>query len=127
MRYILDASAVLALVLDERGGDVVGPLLGSAAIRSFTFAEVVTKLLQKGIPEPEELIAVLELEIEAEFSAGQAAACGRMHAATRAHGLSMGDCVCLSHAEQEGCVAVTADRDWAVAVAGRNIEILFIR
>jgi ribonuclease VapC len=126
-RHILDASALLALLLAEPGAEKVAPLLNSASIRSFTFAEVVTKLLQKGVPDPEALVASLELDIQPHFSARQAAACGRLHAATRAHGLSMGDCVCLSMAEWDGATAVTADRDWVAAMAGRNVQLLCIR
>ena len=125
--HLLDASALLALVLGESGAEKVAPLLDSASIGSFTFAEVVTKLLQEGVPDPEALVGSLEIAIDPEFSAEQAAACGRLHAATRAHGLSMGDCVCLAMAEWGGLVAVTADRDWVEAMAGRDIQVLCIR
>jgi PIN domain nuclease of toxin-antitoxin system len=125
--HLLDASALLALLLAEPGTEKVSPMLNSASIVSFTFAEVVTKLLQKGVPDPEDLVASLQLDINPEFTAKQAAACGRLHAATRAHGLSMGDCVCLSMAESTGAIAVTADRDWIDASVGRNVQVLCIR
>ena len=126
-QHLLDASALLALLLAEPGAEKMAPLLDSASILSFTFAEVVTKLLQKGVPDPEGLVASLGLHIDPEFSVQQAASCGRLHAATRAQGLSMGDCVCLSIAEWGGMVAVTADRGWVEAVAGRNIQVVCIR
>jgi ribonuclease VapC len=125
--HLLDASALLALVLGEPGAEKVVPLLDSASIGSFTFAEMVTQLLQRGVPDPETLVASLEIDINPEFSAKQAAACGRLHAATRAQGLSMGDCVCLSMAEWGGQIAVTADRDWVEAMAGRKVQVLCIR
>lgn len=49
---VLDASAVLALVCDEPGGDKVAPYVGRAAISAVNLREVVGELLLSGLPEP---------------------------------------------------------------------------
>lgn len=103
------------------------PLLGTSCIHTFNLAEVLTKLLQNGVPDPAHLIQSLEIPALEDFSTTQASACATLHAATRGHGLSLGDCVCLSRAEQDALVAVTTERVWRPAVAGRGIEVLCIR
>jgi ribonuclease VapC len=125
--HILDASALLALLFAEPGLDVVKGLLATAAVHTFTLAEVITKVLQKGLVDPEALIASLNLNILPGLDLAEASALARLHAATRPYGLSMGDCLCLSMAAGRGSIAVTADRDWVKAVQGRNIQVLCIR
>ncbi|HTS29662.1 MAG TPA: PIN domain-containing protein [Bryobacteraceae bacterium] len=127
LRYQLDASALLALLLGERGADVVEPLLDNAQIHAFNLAEVITKLLQKGVPDPEIQIAKLQLDVMEQLSVDQAAMCGHLHAATRTAGLSMGDCICLSMAQDAGLTAITTEREWAAAVRGKHIRIQCIR
>jgi PIN domain nuclease of toxin-antitoxin system len=127
LRYELDASALIALLLGERGAEVVRPLLEEAEIHAFNLAEVITKLLQKGVPDPEIQIAKLQLEINEQFTSDAAVACGRVHAATRAAGFSMGDCVCLSQAGMHGRTAVTAEREWETVARAKGISIRCIR
>jgi ribonuclease VapC len=125
--YLLDASALLAIIFQERGGIVVEGLIAKAAIHTFTIAEVVTTILRQGIPDPEALIAGLEIEIMPNLSLDEAVKAAQMHSATRSHGLSMGDCLCLSMAESKGWTAVTADRVWPDAMKGWGIQVLCIR
>jgi ribonuclease VapC len=119
---LLDASALLALVLNERGADRVEAMLDSAAIHAVNFAEVVTKLLQKGVPaeEARRVAEEMALDIYEDFGALQAASCGELHASTRALGLGLGDCVCLTVAAWKGMTAVTCDRKW-LDLQGRSL------
>jgi ribonuclease VapC len=111
---LLDAPALLALILNEPGADRVELMLDSAAIHSVNFAEVVTKLLQKGVPAEEagRIAEEMALEVDEEFEALQAVWCGELHASTRHLGLGLGDCVCLTVAAWRGMTAVTCDRKW---------------
>jgi PIN domain nuclease of toxin-antitoxin system len=126
-RYQLDASALIALLSEEPGGDAVEPLLDDAEIHAFNLAEVIAKLLQRGAQQPEALIATLQLDIGEQFTFEEAVACARLHATTRAAGLSMGDCICLSQAQRTGRTAITADREWGPAVRGKGIHVRCIR
>ena len=60
---VLDASAVLALVRDEPGGDKVIEHVGRAAISAVNLHEVVKELLISGLEEPmiRELLGELRL------------------------------------------------------------------
>lgn len=94
---------------------------------TITVAEVISKLRQKGVPEPEALLASLEIDVDPSFGARQAGACGTLHAETRRQGLSLAGCICLAMAKWNGATAVTAEREWSRVAEGRNIEVLQIR
>jgi uncharacterized protein with PIN domain len=50
---VLDASALLALVNAEPGADIVASALGAAVISAVNLAEVVTRLIDIGVPAQE--------------------------------------------------------------------------
>ena len=111
---VLDASALLALLNQEEGSDLVAELVADGAvIGAVNLAEVATKLSQVGIPEEQirEIIDSLGLEI-IPFNAEQAYRAASLVGPTRSVGLSLGDRVCLALAAQVGVPAVTADRVW---------------
>jgi PIN domain nuclease of toxin-antitoxin system len=126
-RFVLDASAVLALLNDEPGrDDVVEALKGDAVLSTVNAAEVVGKLMERGKSRDEAslLLQLIAVEI-ADFTLALAERTGELRVETRSRGLSLGDHACLALAEREGGPALTCDRNWAGAVAG--IEIRCIR
>lgn len=48
--FVLDASALLALIQAEAGSDRVAEGLGGAVISAINLAEVVTRLADRGVP-----------------------------------------------------------------------------
>lgn len=113
---IFDASAALAVVFAEPGAERAEGLLddGDAVISSVNHAEVVARLLERGMPESEAdtVCDALRLQI-LPLTAAQARASGRLRPVTRALGLSLGDRCCLALAqEHRGAQVVTADRLW---------------
>jgi PIN domain nuclease of toxin-antitoxin system len=114
-RYLLDASAVLALIGEEPGADRVLSLLASSAITAINLAEVVKKLGERGVPLEEVAETVSDLQIPLEAGPAdlqQAIQLGELAASGRAFGLSMGDSVCLAVATWSGRIAVTTERRW---------------
>jgi ribonuclease VapC len=113
---VFDASAVLAMVFAEPGSEKAERLIedGDAVISSVNHAEVVARLLERGMGA-DEVDAVCEgvrLQV-LPFTASQAVLSGRLRPATRALGLSLGDRCCLALAlEHRGAQVVTADRPW---------------
>jgi PIN domain nuclease of toxin-antitoxin system len=63
--YVLDASALLALLNTEKGADLVQDVLPHALLSAVNLAEVVTRLIAIGMPETEiqEALALLGLKI----------------------------------------------------------------
>jgi ribonuclease VapC len=125
---VLDASALLVLLLDEPGGDVVRAELVDAAMSTVNLAEVVAHYARNGA-SPADIAEVLNplpfaripLDSELAFD------CGLMLPATRAAGLSLGDRACLALARRLACRALTADQAWAAISEAVGIEVEVLR
>ncbi|GAB4471870.1 MAG: PIN domain-containing protein [Burkholderiaceae bacterium] len=125
--HVLDASALLALVLAEPGSEKLLKLLesGRCTMSAVNYAEVVGKLKEVGMADAEIATVLDGLRIRVEpFDHEQALRCGLLRWATRALGLSLGDRACLQLAAANGAVAVTADRTWLRAKTGARVELL---
>ena len=132
-QYVLDASALLSIVLDESGRERVDELMDHSRIHAVNLAEVVGRLVRSGMPAERAVATLheLHLEVEEEFGVRQAEFCGALLGTRRDLGLSLGDCVCLTMAAWLGAVAVTADRRWkeleGTVVNDETIRIELIR
>ena len=132
-QFVLDASALLSIVLDERGHERVDRILDRSRIHAVNLAEVVGRLVRSGMPAERAVATLQELQLEVEegFGARQAEFCGALLGTRRDLGLSLGDCVCLTTAAWLGAVAVTADRQWkqldGTVVNGETIRVELIR
>ena len=123
---VLDASAILAVLHNEPGSALVEPHLASASMSAVNLTEVLSKLVDEGMPEETAWSAVAGLSLAiVDHDVGQARRSARLRAGTRRGGLSLGDRACLALAETLGLPAVTADRHWAEL--GLAIEIRHIR
>jgi ribonuclease VapC len=111
--FVLDSSAVLALLLDEPGADKVKAALPGAFLSTVNFAEVVTKLCERGMPanEAREAIETIGAEL-VDYGVEQACITGDLRNATRSAGLSLGDRACLALARHRNLPAITADTVW---------------
>jgi PIN domain nuclease of toxin-antitoxin system len=112
--FVLDASALLSILLGELGHDRVNRIVDHSRIHAVNLAEVIGRLVRSGMPAEKSVATLrdLYLEVEEEFNTGQAEWCGTLLGTRRDLGLSLGDCLCLTTAACSGAVAVTADRRW---------------
>lgn len=125
---VLDASALLALLLAEPGGDKVQAVLADAAMTTVNLAEVVGHYARNGAAEPEIRLVLDQLRVErVDFDAELAYAAGLLLPATKAAGLSLGDRACLALARRMGVKALTADRAWQELAEPLGIAVEFIR
>ena len=124
-RVVLDASAILALLRNERGADVVAGYRGDALVSAVNIAEVAAKLADQGIPPAQwhYVLALLDLEV-VSFDNSQALSTGSLRRSTRRRGLSLGDRACLQLAAMRGLPAVTADRAWAGLEVGVEVRVI---
>lgn len=114
-RTVLDASALVALLLDEPGNARVWEPVrsGEALMCAANWAEVVGILGRVGLSARDVRKMLDELQIEvAPLDQALALAAGMMEAQTRPLGLSLGDRCCLALAERERATVLTADRAW---------------
>lgn len=131
--FVLDASALLAILLGEEGRARVGQILEQSRIHAVNLAEVIGRLVRSGVP-PETAkaaLAELHLDIDEHFGLRHAEACGGLLGTRRELGLSLGDCVCLTFASSLGAVAVTTDRRWkaldGMVLDGKTLRVELIR
>jgi ribonuclease VapC len=116
---VLDASALLALLLDEPGAARVKAALDGALMTAVNLAEIVSHYAKLGAAHAEIEALLRPLPI-------QVIAAGMLRPLTLERGLSLGDRYCLALAKREGAVALTAERRWPeiADVAGVTVELI---
>jgi ribonuclease VapC len=128
---VLDASALLAFILEEAGSEVVeAALVYRAVINVVNYAEVLSRLADTG-EEPtavhrrlEDQGLVGDLLQLVPLVAEDSVAIARLRNLTRALGLSLGDRACLATALRLGRPVITADRSWAAVDVGVAIRLI---
>lgn len=114
MAFVLDSSALLAVINQENGQDVVRPVLTSSWISSVNLSEVLAKFAENNLPTAEALDEVTQLGLTiVEFDAEQARRTAELRPLTKHLGLSLGDRACLALARSLSATAMTADKVWA--------------
>ncbi|WP_374336285.1 type II toxin-antitoxin system VapC family toxin [Methyloversatilis sp.] len=127
---LLDASALLAYLQGEPGGDRVqsAMLETGCAMTAANLTEVISRALDRGVAEQalqrildDIPVAILPLTAEDGVRAGW------LRTPTRSKGLSLGDRLCLAVAQRTQSTVLTADRPWLDLAALLGIDIVGIR
>ncbi|MGB6131994.1 MAG: type II toxin-antitoxin system VapC family toxin [Acidobacteriaceae bacterium] len=125
-RCVLDASAILALLQNEPGNEVLtDQVLAESAASTVNLAEVQTAMVRRGI-DPEEAWkrAVVAVGEAMPLTADQARVAGNLVAKTRPLGLSLGDRACLALALELKAPVYTADRSWKKLNLGIAVKVI---
>ncbi len=124
--WVLDASAILALLHRESGADrVAEALLDEAVMSAVNLSEVVAKLadLDRGEAEIQEALDHLGFDV-IDLGESGAYESGMLRPETRGAGLSLGDRACLALARRLAAPAMTADRSWADLELGIVVTVI---
>jgi ribonuclease VapC len=119
---VLEASAVLVLLLDESGADVVAEAVPDGALSAVDLAEVLSKLGDRGVDTSglvDHLAAGVRVEPMTEQDAAEVTRLRRLD--TR-QVLSLGGRCCLALARRLSSAALTADRAWSAVEAGVEVR-----
>lgn len=122
---VLDASALIALLVGEPGAERVEALSAGAVISTVNWTEVLEATAALGLPlsHRQEQLEGLGISL-VPFTAEQAEAAAAMRESTRDAGLSLADRACLALALSLGATTVTADRAWAKIDVGVEIQLV---
>jgi ribonuclease VapC len=116
---VLDASAVLAWLVQERGAEVVGRYLPGGVISAVNLSEVLYRgqRLGRDVARLPVRLGHLGLRVEA-FTAEDALTATGIYARDRRHVLSLADRCCLATAVRLELPVVTDDRAWTTLDLG---------
>jgi ribonuclease VapC len=127
-RVVLDASALLAILQEERGAEIFTQrfdLLENAAMSTVNIAEAHGKLIAMGIGSEDAWEAVIAPIPEIiDFDKDQAKTVGALLPRTRAIGLSLGDRACLALGLALKAPIYTADQSWKKLRLGVEIHVI---
>jgi ribonuclease VapC len=121
--WVLDASALLAMLQAEPGAEAVEAAVEHSVMSSVNWSEVYQRALTRGIAT-----AGLRADVEAvglrivPLTADDAEQAAELWRLTRHLGLSLGDRACLALARRLGRRALTADRSWTEAELGVEVQ-----
>jgi PIN domain nuclease of toxin-antitoxin system len=122
---VLDASALLVLLLGEPGADKVADAIAEgAAMSSVNFSEVAALLVRNQRDANRILRSVADQVTVESFTSEDALTTAALAEPTRASGLSLGDRACLALAQRLAVAAITADREWAKLDLGIEIHLV---
>lgn len=126
--FVLDASALLALLLAEPGADRVKAGLDGSVMTTVNLAEVVSHYAKLGA-QREDIEALLRplpirlISVDAVLSYEA----GMLRPLTVEGGLSLEDRYCLALAKHEGLPALTAERRWSMIAEAAGVVVEMIR
>jgi ribonuclease VapC len=122
---VFDASAILALLRDEPGADVVAQYIGDGLISAVNFQEVIKGLLRREVPTDAALAMLDALHLDVRpHGRDDAIAAAKLYPATKEFGSGLGDRTCMALAIAEGLPVLTADREWAkIEIPGLTLSL----
>ena len=120
--FVFDSSAIIALLQQEEGSEMVANSMKGAIMSSLNYSEVAAVLARK---MPRETIVTLLAKLISEivpFDEDQALEVGILYKETKSAGLSMGDRACITPAKLPKIPVLTADKEWAKLNLGVEIK-----
>ncbi|AIL13493.1 hypothetical protein IM40_08335 [Candidatus Paracaedimonas acanthamoebae] len=124
---ILDSSALLALLKNEPGSDIVESLLGNIIMSSINVTEVATVLLDSEMTLQECQDTVLPfISAIMPYDEELASLTADLRKQTKAYGLSLGDRSCIALGQKMKLPIYTADKTWG-ELQIENVGIKLIR
>ena len=128
MTIVLDASALIAALLDEPGRDRVDAVINGATMSTVNLAEVVGHFAKLGADSTEIDLLLGGLPIAyVEPDKDLAIDAGLMRPVGEKAGLSLGDRFRLAQARRMGATALSADKAWQAVAGTLGVDIELVR
>jgi PIN domain nuclease of toxin-antitoxin system len=125
---IIDAAALLALLLDEPGAQTVMPVLRASMMSAVNVSESCSRGVERGATIAAVLDSIRRFEIAVvPFDLVQARIAAELRPAIKHVGASLGDRACLALAQVRGLPIYTGDRRMGSLQGQLGIDIRLIR
>lgn len=123
---ILDASALLALIQEEQGAEIIKPLLKFSVMSAVNIAESLTALQRIDISPQEALTLITDIvTLIVPFDLEQAGYVAELQSHVQHKGLSLGDRACIALGIKLQVPIYTADKIWAeLQLNGADIKLI---
>jgi ribonuclease VapC len=127
IEYVMDSTALIAVVYQEPGYERVVEILDKSAISAVNLAEIINKLVLRGSPAETVRETLLRLELTVQdWTEDLAYRSAEFTPFNKSHGLSLGDRACLTLAKQLRATAVTSDRAWR-RIPSLGVRVMMFR
>jgi ribonuclease VapC len=128
-KIVIDSSAMIALLEQEEGAQIVKENLNNAIISTVNLSEVITVINRKIIGDEaaqEEALRLLKNTFPnvISFEEEQAIIAASFDEITKQYGLSLGDRACLALAKHKNLPVLTADKIWQKLEIGVDIQLI---
>ncbi|HEX8554035.1 MAG TPA: type II toxin-antitoxin system VapC family toxin [Sphingomonas sp.] len=125
MTLVLDASAVLAVIFEEAGADIVLASSRDAKLSAVNLDEVLHKSARRRIAAHDVEAQLDRLLIAiTPFDMHQARVAAQLHPRLQGLGISFADRACLALAHVTNRSVLSADKDWAALDIGIDIRLI---
>ena len=123
MTIVLDASALLAMLKSEPGGETVAAALPQSVISSVNWAEVVQKMRAREVPVADLYTSLARNGLQVEpFEVIDAEVAAELW--ILGSGLSLADRACLALGMRLAVPVWTTDRYWATVASGAEVQVI---
>jgi PIN domain nuclease of toxin-antitoxin system len=125
-RVILDASALLALIQEETGAEIIKPLLKFSVMSVVNVTETLSVLQKTNISAEEGLTLITDIITTiVPFDLEQAERVAKLHPLVQPQGLSLADRACIALGIKLQIPIYTADRIWSdLQIDNANIKLI---
>lgn len=128
MTVVVDASAIMALMLDEPGAEEVLAVVRRSLMSAVNVSECCARGVERGASADEVLSIIRGYEVQVlGFELEDALEAARLREPTRAIGASLGDRACLALGRRHELPVLTGDRRLAEIDPGLGIAVHLIR
>lgn len=123
--WVLDASALLAAIHNEKGGDYVQQHIEQCVINTVNWSEVIQKLDRAEVNTTKIQTSLKALGLHVvDFIEEDAELTAKLWPKTKTLGLSLSDRACLATAKRFNTKVITADRAWKALVKEQSIQLI---
>lgn len=125
-KVVLDSSALLALIQEESGAEMIKPLLKFSVMSTVNIAETLSVLQRANITPQEGLVLITDIITTIiPFDLEQAEQAAKLHLLVQSKGLSLADRACIALGIKLQIPIYTADKIWKeLKINGADIQLI---